>query len=64
MLPVLYRFSRLFQDRLWRWMIRWSEHAWLLLARGRSVKHLMMIRRLRLLSNVVMQHRAAESWAT
>jgi hypothetical protein len=60
-LPVLYRFSRLLQDSLWWWMIRRSEHAWLLFTRRRSVKHLMVIRRLRLLSTGVMQHRATES---
>jgi hypothetical protein len=63
-LSVLYRFSRLLKNSLWWWMIRWSEHSWLLFARRRSVKHLMVIRRLRLLSASVVQHRAAESWTT
>jgi hypothetical protein len=62
-LSILYRFSRLLQYSLWWWMVRWPEHAWLLLARRRSVEHLVVIRRLLLLSNAVVQHRAAERWS-
>lgn len=62
MLTILYRFSRLLQDSLWRRVICWSEHAWLLLACGRSVEDLLVVRRLLLLPSIVMHHRAAECW--
>jgi len=59
-LPVLYRFSRLLQDGLRWWVICRPEHAWLFLTRRRPIDNLMVIWRLRLVSAIVMQHRAAE----
>jgi len=63
-LPILDRFPGLLQDSLWRWMIRWPKHAWLFVARRRSVEDLVVIRCLRLVSAIMMQHGAAERRTT
>jgi hypothetical protein len=58
-LAVFYGLPSLLKDSLWWWVVRRSEHAGLLFTSRRTILNL-LIWRSRLLSTIVVHHRAAK----